>query len=60
MLLKLQDAIAGAVGAGAEVYDAITGGGAEADRELVRGSVADVAPLTDLQREGITISSYCC
>ena len=46
--------IAGAVGAGAEVYDAITGGGAEADRELVRGSVADVAPLTDLQREGIS------
>ena len=46
-------ALAPAIGAGAEIYDAITGGGAEADRELVRGSVADAAPLTDLQREGI-------
>ena len=46
--------IAGAVGAGAEVYDAITGEGAEADREHARRTVADVAPLTALQQEGIT------
>ena len=38
--------IAGAVGAGAELYDAVTGKGAEADRAYSRSTVADVAPLT--------------
>ena len=45
--------VAGAVGAGAEVYDALTGEGAEANREHLRRTVADVAPLTALQQEGI-------
>lgn len=45
--------VAGAVGAGAELYDALTGEGAKRDREHARRTVADIAPLTDLQQRGI-------